>query len=114
VIVGINVDVNVNVGVNVAEVVDVIVEVRVPVGVIEGVSVKVGETGVIILGVAVGTNGGVGERITGKGDGHTISVATARGMYPPLQAVSRRSKKIARVILVILFSNPGNSIGNSN
>jgi hypothetical protein len=60
------------------------------------VGVNVGEMGMMITGVAVGIKGGVGERIVGNGDGHTIGVEIARGIYPPLHADSRRIKTIAR------------------
>jgi hypothetical protein len=66
------VEVAVVVTVGVAEGVDVFVEVSVPVGVIEAVWVNVGEMGRRTQGVAVGRYGGVGERIAGRGDGHTI------------------------------------------
>ena len=96
----------VDVFVDVAVVVDVIVgvEVRISVGVKEELAVKVGETGrMIIIGVLVGMNGGVGERIAGRGDGHAIGEATTRGIYPPLQAAKRRINTAARVILFIYF-----------
>ena len=109
----VDVEVIVAVIVVVAVGVDVFMEVSVAVGVTEAVWVNVGETGRITLGVAVGMYGGVGERIAGRGDGQTIGVATASGMYPPLQAASRRINKVARVFLVIPCSNPFDCIGNS-
>jgi hypothetical protein len=64
-IVVVDVNVNVKVGVNV----------RISVGVTEAVAGSVGETGMMItVEVADGMNGGVGERIAGRGEGDTIGV----------------------------------------
>jgi hypothetical protein len=61
------VDVNVNVKVG--------VKVRVSDGVTEAIAGNVGETGMMItVEVADGMNGGVGERIAGRGEGDTIGV----------------------------------------
>jgi hypothetical protein len=86
-IVGIEVVVGVDVGVVeiVAVEVDVIVivevEVMVCVSVIEEISVNVGDTGMMtITGVGDGMNGGVGERIAGRGDGQVTGVATTSGI----------------------------------
>jgi hypothetical protein len=81
---------------------------------ITDVGVNVGGMGMMITGVAVGINAGVGERIVGNGDGHTMGVEIARGIYPPLHADSRRIKTIARIILVILFLHHFDFIGKSN
>jgi hypothetical protein len=88
-IVGIEVVVGVDVGVveivavevDVIVIVEVEVEVMVCVGVIEEISVKVGDTGMMtITGVGDGMNGGVGERIAGRGDGQVTGVATTSGI----------------------------------
>jgi len=64
-IVVVDVNVNVIVGVNV----------RVSDGVTEAVAGSVGETGIMItVEVAEGMNGGVGERIAGRGEGDTTGV----------------------------------------
>lgn len=94
--------------------VDVLVSGIITVEGITEVGVDVGETGMMIPGVAGGINRGVGEMIAGNGDGHTIGVEIARGIYPPLHADSRRIKTIARIILVILFLHQFDFIGKSD
>jgi hypothetical protein len=94
--------------------VGVLVSRMVPVEVVNKVAVNVGEMGMMIAGIAVGINGGVGERIVGNGDGHITEVEMARGIYPPLHADSRRSNTIMRIILVILFLHRFDSNGNSD
>ena len=61
------------------------VDVSICVGVNEDVSIRVGETGrKVSVGVTEGTNGGVGERIAGRGDGETIGVVMATEILPTL------------------------------
>ena len=92
--VGVNVYVEVNVNVNVG--------VRIWVGVNEDVSFGVGDPGMmVIIGVADGMNGGVGERIAGRGEGETTGVLIDTEMSPKLHDPSKRAKTIDRNILLI-------------
>lgn len=79
--VGVKVGVNVDVNVEVIAVVIVGVDVNISVGVADERSVRVGEAGMLIIfGVSDGINGGVGERIAGRGEGHEIGDATTSGI----------------------------------
>ena len=86
------------------------------VGVMDTVSVTVAKVGVIVIegvadGISVedgipvadGTNRGVGERISGNGDGDMTGVLTARGIYSPAHAPSRKISRDIANTLVILF-----------
>jgi hypothetical protein len=101
--VGIEVDVEAGVDVNVV----VGVSVKSSVGVIEDVSVRVGETGMMItVDVADGMNRGVGERIAGRGDGEITGVVTDKEIFPGLQVTSNRANAITGNILIILILLP--------
>jgi hypothetical protein len=94
----------VGMGVFVREEVKVAVDVGVFVWVVDEVSVKVGVTGrMITVCVGDGMNGGVGERITGSGDGDTTDVIIGRGRSCPLHATNNSTNTAADRRLFMLF-----------
>jgi len=94
------------VGVNVAVVVmgSVLVAVAVT-GVVEGTSVNVMIKGrAVVVGVADGMNGGVGDRIAGMDEGETTGVIIAKGMFRPLQAARKKRAVKAKIVFIMIAS----------
>ena len=98
---------------------DVGVKMIAVVGVTDTVSVTVAKVGVIVIEcvadgmsvvdgipVADGTNRGVGERISGNDDGERTGVMTAKGIYSPPHAPSRKiSKDIANTLVILILQS---------
>ena len=105
VLVAVEVDVVVLVRVEIG--VDVVVRVDVIVCVGVGVSGKVGVADrMITVDVGDGMNGGVGERIAGKGEGVEIGVIIGRGMTCPLHATRNKLSTVTDRIFPIFILDP--------
>jgi hypothetical protein len=59
----------------------------------------------VIVGVAEGTNGGVGERIAGKAEGDTNGVLTAKGKLISSQAARKKIAVNDNMVLIMIASN---------
>jgi len=73
------------------------------IGVVDGASDNVMIKGrAVVVGVADGINGGVGDRIAGKDEGETTGVLITNGMFVPPQAARKKRAVKARIVFIII------------